>query len=219
MKLSSFGATAFAVLISLGLFQTSAQADLVLNLTDDGCTSSCGTPPFGTVTISQSGNVDTVLVSLNSGYFFNPNGNGHDAFAFSFGNSKTPITLAAASITAGFGADPTSPVLQAPFGNYLTGILFNGPALTVQSLSFSFTDSGPLSLSSFKTGAFNGNGDHPKEYFTADIFGNGHTGDVGASSIASPVPEASTWAMLIVGFAGVGLLAHRRKNRRVFRLA
>jgi PEP-CTERM motif-containing protein len=219
MKLFSFGATAFAVLISLGLFQTSAQADLVLNLTDDGCTGGCGTAPFGTVTVSQSGNIDTILVSLNSGYFFNPNGSGHDAFAFSFGNSKTPITLSAASILAGFSVDATSPVLQSPFGNYLTGILFDGSALTVQSLSFSFTDNSPLSLSSFETGAFNGNGDHPKDYFTADIFGNGHTGDVGASSIASPVPEASTWAMLIVGFAGVGLLAHRRKNRVSFRLA
>src|SRR5215813_4352224 len=124
MKLS-FGATAFAVLISLGLFQTSARADLVLNLTDDGCTSSCGTPPFGTVTVSQSGSVDTVLVSLNSGYFFNPNGKGHDAFAFSFGDSKTPIILSAASIAAGLSVDPTLfMVSQSKFGDYWTGILF-----------------------------------------------------------------------------------------------
>ena len=30
-------------------------------------------------------------------------------------------------------------------------------------------------------------------------------------AIASPVPEASTWAMLIIGFAGIGLIAYRRE--------
>jgi PEP-CTERM motif len=30
--------------------------------------------------------------------------------------------------------------------------------------------------------------------------------------IASPVPEPSTWAMMIIGFAGLGFMAYRRKN-------
>ncbi|MES2193629.1 MAG: hypothetical protein V4517_04375 [Pseudomonadota bacterium] len=34
------------------------------------------------------------------------------------------------------------------------------------------------------------------------------------------VPERSTWAMMILGFAGVGLMAYRRRNSQVaFRLA
>ena len=33
------------------------------------------------------------------------------------------------------------------------------------------------------------------------------------------VPELSTWAMMTLGFAGVGFLAYRRKGRRAFRLA
>jgi hypothetical protein len=32
-------------------------------------------------------------------------------------------------------------------------------------------------------------------------------------SIAAPVPEASTWAMLLLGFAGIGFLAYRRRNQ------
>ena len=28
-----------------------------------------------------------------------------------------------------------------------------------------------------------------------------------------PVPEASTWAMMIIGFVGVGLFAYRRKSK------
>ena len=31
--------------------------------------------------------------------------------------------------------------------------------------------------------------------------------------IAPPVPEPSTWAMLLIGFAGIGFAAYRRKNK------
>lgn len=34
-----------------------------------------------------------------------------------------------------------------------------------------------------------------------------------AVTIASPVPEPTTWAMLILGFAGVGFMAYRRRNQ------
>jgi len=35
-----------------------------------------------------------------------------------------------------------------------------------------------------------------------------------------PVPEVSTWAMMIIGFIGVGFLAYRRKSKtHLFRLA
>ena len=35
--------------------------------------------------------------------------------------------------------------------------------------------------------------------------------------VAGAVPEPSTWAMLIIGFAGIGFMAYRRKEQ--FRLA
>jgi len=40
-----------------------------------------------------------------------------------------------------------------------------------------------------------------------------HVADwLGASQVA-PVPEPSTWAMMILGFAGVGFMAYRRKSK------
>jgi hypothetical protein len=36
---------------------------------------------------------------------------------------------------------------------------------------------------------------------------------------ATAVPEASTWAMMILGFVGVGFLAYRRRGQQNFRLA
>jgi hypothetical protein len=38
-------------------------------------------------------------------------------------------------------------------------------------------------------------------------------------TIASGVPEPSTWAMMILGFAGVGFMAYRKKSKPTFRLA
>ena len=38
-------------------------------------------------------------------------------------------------------------------------------------------------------------------------------------NISSAVPEASTWAMMILGFLGVGFMAYRRKNGSKFRFA
>jgi PEP-CTERM motif len=37
--------------------------------------------------------------------------------------------------------------------------------------------------------------------------------------VLSAVPEASTWCMLLLGFAGIGFTAYRRKNSTAFRLA
>jgi len=40
------------------------------------------------------------------------------------------------------------------------------------------------------------------------------------NAIAPAVPEASTWAMMILGFAGVGFMAYRRRNQgAAFRIA
>jgi hypothetical protein len=35
----------------------------------------------------------------------------------------------------------------------------------------------------------------------------------------SAVPEPSTWAMMILGFCGIGFMAYRRKDRGAMRLA
>jgi hypothetical protein len=81
-----------------------------------------------------------------------------------------------------------------------TGVLGNdGVVRTFSSVSLSFlatfTDGDP-----FRTYSTIG-------YFTP-IFG----GTVNVSQVA-PVPEPSTWAMMMLGFAGVGFMAYRRRNQ------
>jgi hypothetical protein len=42
---------------------------------------------------------------------------------------------------------------------------------------------------------------------------------VAAGALTAAVPEPSTWAMMILGFFGIGFLAYRRKNQGQVRLA
>jgi hypothetical protein len=37
-------------------------------------------------------------------------------------------------------------------------------------------------------------------------------GDAGTLEVSASVPESSTWAMMILGFAGVGFMAYRRRS-------
>ena len=46
-------------------------------------------------------------------------------------------------------------------------------------------------------------------YFNAGIY----LDDVSVTPVTSAVPEASTWAMMILGFFGVGFMTYRRKSK------
>jgi hypothetical protein len=43
-------------------------------------------------------------------------------------------------------------------------------------------------------------------------FGDGSDHDFGATTFTAAVPEPSTWAMMILGFCGLGFIAYRRKQ-------
>ncbi len=43
--------------------------------------------------------------------------------------------------------------------------------------------------------------------------------EISGGNLTAPVPEASTWAMMIVGFFGVGVMAYRRKSKPTLRFA
>ena len=54
--------------------------------------------------------------------------------------------------------------------------------------------------------------------WTNPVFEDWYGFNVGFVSVA-PVPEPSTWAMMILGFCGVGFLAYRKSSRPAFRVA
>jgi hypothetical protein len=212
-------------------FVDRAAADVVLtsNLTDDGCFFGCSngtTTPFGTVRVTQASSGANLLfsVTLNGSYTFD-NGGFFDAFTFNLTGSTQTIS----GLSSGFTVDTTLPQLQLPYGLFTYGIKYTGNGAP-NTLSFSVTDPGQsLSPSTFalSTGCFSFNPfcivfPNPPAYFSADINGDRTNGAVGATSlsvITTAVPEPSTWAMMILGFMGVGFMAYRRKNTSAFRLA
>jgi hypothetical protein len=52
----------------------------------------------------------------------------------------------------------------------------------------------------------------------SEILGGSNAGVLLDAINVAPVPEPSTWAMMILGFAGVGFLAYRRRPGATFRL-
>jgi PEP-CTERM motif len=216
MRTLSSAAAALAALGFLSIAPTGANA-LIYNLDVGTQCSGCstGVQPFGTVTVTQGSGGYNFDVSLTSPYNFNANGNGFDAFTFSLAaGAGNAVTLSTTSSTAGFSvaAANTLPQKQDGFGDYTYGIalLANLPQPSgITDLTFFVADSQALSTSSFVLGTGNAHA-----YFVADIYGNGATGPVGA---INAVPEPSTWAMMILGFLGVGFIAYRRKSHASFR--
>ncbi len=216
--------TAAAALAALGFLSvapTSASADVVLSydLTSDHCGGVCstGVTPFGTVSATQlsSGGLVTVDVQLNAlgpYYFQQHTGNSIDSFVFNLnGIGLGAVTVATASGTAGFAVGSNSNP-EDGFGNFTNAIQYTGKSNTTGFLEFTFTDTGLLSASNFALST----GGTQNAFFAADVTGNNTTGPVGA---ISAVPEPSTWAMMILGFMGVGFMAYRRRGQPSLRLA
>ena len=79
-----------------------------------------------------------------------------------------------------------------------------------QTLDFKISATG-LTTSSFAA-------DSMGSFFVADVLGTNsqgvrNTGVIDFTLQTSSVPEPSTWAMMILGFFGVGFMAYRRKSQ------
>jgi hypothetical protein len=185
-----------------------ANASIVYDLTVDHCTGGCsnGTSPFGTVTVSQDGANLDFTVALDSTYTFHQTqGNALDAFVFNFSGTAQTVAVSSLSTSAGFSVDTTLPQMEDGFGQFSYGIKYSGSG--ANTLTF-VVDNETLGTSTLSNGS-------PPALFAADIVGNGNTGAVGA---VSAVPEPATWAMMILGFFGLGFMAYRGKAQGTLRL-
>jgi len=67
-------------------------------------------------------------------------------------------------------------------------------------------------------------GQHPDAPLAGAIYATngatqGQATGTGVPGLTTDVPEPSTWAMMLLGFCGVGFMAYRRKSKPSFRLA
>jgi PEP-CTERM motif len=214
MRTLSSAAVALAALGFLSIAPSGAKADVIYDLNVVNC-GGCALQSYGTVDVNFTGTTYDIKVSLTDSVF--NKSNSFDAFVWSLAGNPT---LTDVTVTSGtgftFGAPPSHK--QDGFGNFDYG--FTKSATGGTSLEFTFTSSAALALSDGN--GTNGFGQPNQVYFSADVSapngtGGFNTGPIGA--VASAVPEPSTWAMMILGFMGVGFMAYRRRGQQNFRLA
>lgn len=214
--LAGFALAGVALIASVGASQASVYS---LSVVDP--TKGMGAGPFGEIEVIDNGASLHITETLYSGYSFRnaPDPN-HWAFAFDLTSTKTNVVFS--NITAGF-EKISGAQTQAGFGNYQFVLDCSasgtpckaGYNASLKTLSFDVTAAGGLDISDILGHtAFGGT-----VYFVSDIArSTGDTANVGAT-ITAAVPEPTTWAMMMLGFFGIGFLAYRRKKQNDVRLA
>jgi hypothetical protein len=234
----------FAALTALvaGLTIASASQASVYNLnifdsSSMGCPAGgCGTVTVTDTTIAGTETLDFV-VNLASGVSFHASPSNHvstntsPVFWLSLSGSPTftSLTTYPAGAPYSYSNVNTGSFVPSPGGNFPGPYNYDVNCTTTASgnicgssgthpLHFSASSSGALGINSP-----NGHGSFSADQiaFVADLsYTNGDVTKTGlvASSISS-VPEPSTWAMMILGFFGVGFMAYRRKSQMSLRLA
>jgi hypothetical protein len=212
------GAAVAAVLGSAGLAQAATSLTLDLTVSDPSAgLNPGGADGYGTVTITEeTGGSLLFTITPDNGASFNVNNNStHHAFAFDLTGAGVSIT----NVSTGFSVDKTSPASEPPFGSWQYAIDYTGKAKqgnAPASLSFLVSDTlHDLTTASLKLDhTFSTGGKTYNIYAASDIF-SGKTGNVGATLVPTGVPEPASWAMMLVGFGGLGAALRSRRSRAV----
>jgi hypothetical protein len=222
-KLQSSALAAIATVAICG-FAAPSLAE-TFNLTSCHLSGGCGTATqFGTVTLTQSGTSVNFDVVLNSGNRFVETGaGGQSLFLFNdvvAGSTITSIVAtlngAPVAIPGGLSGLTNQPPIMADGTGTFTAQVFcttaascnGGSTPNINDLHFTVTNATVAQLS---TANALGN------IFVADILcgQTGCTGQTGPVDVnTSAVPEPSTWAMMLLGFVGLGF-AFRQSRRKV----
>jgi hypothetical protein len=177
-----------------------------LNIPDPSAELPTGT--LGTITLTDFGSGATagvtVDVTLIAGVNFVNTGGPHTPFAYDLSAIPSSIVFPRGAPFSAVGSSAAT-----PFGTFNHGVDMTGGNGAAGSkhgpLDFTLND---VTTADFITGS---GGD----FFAADLIflSTGKTGSVAAGTLVmAAVPEPSTWAMMILGFAGMGFLTYRRRK-------
>ena len=167
-----------------------------------------------TMTVTDAaGGVDVKLTTATSTSFLASTGGGHITIAW----NVDPATAA----TSILPATPTFTAKTAPIGppgcSAGCGSFTNGLQGNWSGTSNSFLGPVTFFLAGLTTADFINN----SEGFMAavDINGSAGTGEVAGTGTLSAIPEPSTWAMMLLGFAGLAFLGYRKAKRAALSVA
>ncbi len=186
-----------------------------------------GSGTYGTISVVQDVNGVSLDITetLNPGFKIHDTtgglGSNHNALAFSLAaNPSITVTKLDGTPLTGFGlvAATASSIDAPPFPDFeyaLQCLAACGPGFGggfAGPLSFKLTGSTALTLASLEFVTFNGN----NIYFSSDLVVDAREGNTGnAGAVIAAVPEPSTWAMMILGFAGIGCMTYRRRRNKM----
>lgn len=214
MKKTALLGAALGLALSFGAASMASATVYTFTQSDPGA--GLGAGPFGTVEVTQDVNPNALdfLVTLNAGELFHAATDGnHHALTFDLAGNPT-ITIS--GLPSGFtldGSQAAGSNSDTPFGAFDYVINLPGHGTPYDQLTFSFVATGtaPLVLEA-QSNLYNGK----QIFFGSDISLNGATGNVGATltpSVKGGVPEPATWAMMMIGFGGMGALLRRRRSQ------
>lgn len=204
-------AFAAAVALATGTMLTSgAQAAVVFSDNFNSYAYQLNWAPPANWTAPGPGTVDLIgQTTTTTGFDFYPGNGGYVDLNGSNGvpgSLQTIMAFAPGSYTLTFDlggnargdGNKTTTITLGDFSQSIT----LGSSSALQLYSYSFTTTG---------GVLD---------FADLVGGSGNIGNIldNVTVMTSAVPEPSTWAMMILGFFGVGFMAYRRNNRPVLRL-
>src|SRR5262245_51229172 len=198
-------ALAAAVAVFLAGGATSASA-ITFQLESDHCTGGCGTPPFGTVDVTQVGANVAITVTLPAGYTYAQTG-AADGQIFKFNGTGVALTdivvgahvPALVAATDAFNGDGT--------GNFSFGIncpsCGNGPTGFGGAVSFTVNNATIADVTQ---------GNNLGNIFVADVLApNGNTGPVDVS-VPGPLAGAGLPGLVMACGGLIGLARRRRQK-------
>ena len=235
LVISAMGAAALPVTANAATYVAQLQYK------DTGSGVSGPLTPFGTVTVTEL-NADTIEVSVTlatMGSLFISNGGPHNPFVF---DTKVSDTVTILSPVDSFTNGGRGSFDSTPFGDFTNDIaccsnhpgaahgdapplnftVYDPHGITFAGLGATFSPAGQLL--GFGTGSDDHFATSTGGYlFAADIYdkGTGQTYNVAAKyaeKIMTSVPEPQSWALMILGFGGIGA-ALRTQRRKLALLA
>jgi choice-of-anchor C domain-containing protein len=217
MKRRSF---VLASILSVTLFSVNAEAAIVSNGSFEGLTQG----DFSTITTGPSGAAIsgwTVTGSIDwiNSYWTAQNGqNSIDLLGGSSGTiAQTLNTIAGQQYELTYWLSGNPDLTSTAIRN---GVVTIDMASTDFSYNLSPTNSRTNMNWTEQTLFFTANSNSTTLQFSSTATGGNCCYGPALDDVAvTAVPEPSTWAMMILGFVGVGFMAYRRKNRFAFRIA
>jgi probable HAF family extracellular repeat protein len=174
--------------------------------------------------VNVPGATGTVALRINNsgqivGYYFD--GSGTHGF-LDTGGSYLALNVPGSSMTWAYGINNSGQVVgDFDFASGQHGFLYSGGSYTILNVpgandtqAFDINDRGQI------VGFFSNSSDTGPNYgFLACTAAPCDLSPISITPPVSGVPEPSTWAMMILGFAGIGFMAYRRKSKPAFMAA